>query len=312
MVPAPPITLTPLELPGWLEFNAWRTGLKVHHSSTELGDGVRADAVLYVDRRGRVKLPPNNPYLAVVFRSPHEGSTRRTGEWHRAVAPLVEEMKRRGSGNQLYLPPDITDVRPWIGRGFFVGVRYTYILDLPFDEALQTRETRRRIRRAEAQGLTVARTADVDLVHRCLSEGEARQGFSTDVGPPQLRTASDLIGQDNLRMYVCQDPAGRPLSACTVLHVPGARAVGWLAGGSVKGVAEGASRLLFRFAFDDLALADATGLDMAGANIPSVATFKSYFGARLAPNFAIRTYSPRTAARFALDWLRSRRPPNVG
>jgi hypothetical protein len=301
--------VTPLELPGWLEYNAWLNGLQAHRVASASADGVGVEAVLYVDRRGRVKLPPNNPYLPVSFRSPHQGAARRTGDWLRAAAPLVEEMKRRGSANQLYLPPEIDDVRPWIQRGFVVGVRYTYYLDFPFDDALQTKENRRRIRDAAALGLTTARTSDVDLVHSCLAETETRQGFDTEVGPRELRRALELVGAENLRMYLCQEPDGRPASACIVLHVPGQRALGWLAGGRTEGGAEGASRLLWRFTFDDLASAGATGIDMGGAtNVRGLATFKSYWGARLVASYAVRTYSPRTAARFALDWLVSRRP----
>jgi hypothetical protein len=299
-------------LPGWLEFNARRTGLTAHRWSSGSADEARADAVLYLDRRGRVKLPPSNPYLPVVFRSPHAAPARRTGDWLRVAAPLVEEMKRRGSANQLYLAPDVDDVRPWVWGGFLVGVRYSYYVDFPFDDALQTKENRRRIRQAEALGLTVVRTDDVDLVHQCLVETEARQSFSSHLGPGDLRIAAGLIGADGLRMYLCLEPGGRPAAACVVLHAPGARAIGWLAGGRIAGIDAGATRILWRFAFDDLAAAGALGLDMSGANIPSVATFKSYWGARLVASTAVRTYSLRTAARFAADWLGAGHEPRHG
>lgn len=304
--------LTPLELPGWVEFTTWRTGLRVHRFSTAPDEEVRVDAVLYLDRRGRVKLPPNHPYMTVVFRSPHSGPAKRTGEWLRAAAPLVEEMKRRGSANQLYLPPEVEDVRPWVRRGFLVGVRYTYYLDLPFDAALQSELNRRMLRRATSAGLTASRTEDVDLVLECLRQSEVRQGYSTHIGSRELRTAADLIGSEGLRMYLCLDPAGQAASACIVLHAPGSRAINWLAGGRQAGSAQGASRLLWRVVFDDLVDAGAVGLDFFGANIPSVAAFKALWGARLVPNFAVRTYSMRTGARFALDWLASRREPRLG
>jgi hypothetical protein len=299
------VTPTPLELPGWLEFNAWRTGLQALRVVSPPDDEVGVDAVLYLDRRGRLKLPPNNPYLAVVFRSPHQGAARRTGDWLRAVAPLVEEMKRRGSANQLYLPPEIDDVRPWLRSGFHVGVRYTYYLDFPYDEALQSELNRRMFKRAVAARLTAARTDDIEAVLRCLAESEARQGFETDLGPRELGKAVGLVGAESLRMYLCREPDGEPASACIVLHAPGARALAWLNGGRQTGSAEGASRLLWRFAFDDLAAAGATGIDLSGANIPPVAAFKALWGARLVASYAVRTYSFRTAARFAAGWLRS-------
>lgn len=47
----------PLELPGWVEFNTWRTGLKVRHFRASLDNGAAISAVLYLDGRGRVKVP---------------------------------------------------------------------------------------------------------------------------------------------------------------------------------------------------------------------------------------------------------------
>jgi hypothetical protein len=61
------------------------------------------------------------------------------------------------------------------------------------------------------------------------------------------------------------------------------------------------------FAIDDLASASASGLDLAGANLKSIAAFKSHFGGRLTPNYGVRTYSIRTAGRFVTDWRAARR-----
>jgi len=306
------VPLTPLELPGWLEFNTWRTGLTAQRFSQPVNEGSGVDAVLYLDRRGRVCLPPNNAYLPVVFRSTRVGHSGRTSEWLKGATVLAEEMRRRGVGNQLYLPPEVEDARPWIWAGFLSSVRYTYFLDFPFDDVLVNRETRKQGRRAEMRGLAAARTDDVEGVLRCLSQTEARQGFSHHIGARELDTARELVGEDGLRMYMCRDPGGDPVGAVVVLHAPGARAIGWVAGGSTRTVAIGSTQLVWRAAFADLAAAGATGIDLAGANIPSVARFKSYWGARLVPNYGVRTYSLRAAARFALDWLASRRGPRHG
>src|SRR5450759_3763342 len=67
-IPRRPVSLTPLELPGWLEFNVRRTSLEARRFSFALTPGgPEIRAVLYLDRRGRVKMPPNNPYLPVAF-----------------------------------------------------------------------------------------------------------------------------------------------------------------------------------------------------------------------------------------------------
>lgn len=305
-------SLTPLELPGWLEFNAWRTGLRAHRFSTGTDGGSEALAVFYLDKRGRVKLPTTNPYLPVVFRSERHRPSGRTVEWLRVATLMAEEMKRRGTANQLYLPPDVVDVRPWQWCGFLVGVRYTYHLDFPLDPGLIDRGQSQNAQKAARLGMTVDRVTDVDRVIECLVETEARHGFSAGIGHRELSVAQTLLDPENLRMYVCFDSHGHAASSCVVLHAPGARAIGWVAGSRTKWLADGAGHLMWRRAFDDLASAGAAGIDLAGANIGSVAAFKSRWGSRLVPNYSVRTYSMRTGARFLVDWRESSRRADEG
>jgi hypothetical protein len=301
------VTLTPLELPGWLEFNTWRTGLEAHRFSAAPDGGPEIRAVFYHDRRGRLKLPPTNPYIPIVFRSGRQRPSGRTAEWLRAAAPLVDEMRRRGITNQHCLPPDVEDVRPWRWGGFLVGVRYTYCLDFPFDPTLVDRSVSRNRNKAARLGMTVERVTDVEPVIECLAETEARKGFALGIGFRELSLAQSLLGPDSLRIYVCFDPLGRAAACEVVLHSPGARAAGWLAGTKTKDLGSGAGYLLRPFVFDDLASAGATGLDLCGANIEPVAAFKSQWGPHLVPTYTVRTYSARAAARFLTDWLDSGR-----
>ena len=296
--------LTPLELPAWLEFNAWRTGLTAHPVTARWNDGPAVRAVLYLDRRGRIRLPPNNPYLPVAFRSARQRSSGRTDEWLRAVAPLVEEMASRGVPSQVILPPDVDDVRPWTWRGFVVGVGYSYCLDLPFDPAGADRGQRQGCEKAARAGMTVERASDVQAVAGCLWETETRKGISVGIQPAELATALHLLGPDSLRMYVCRGPSGDPASAIVVIHAPGARAIGWLAGTRTAYLAGGAGHLVWRYAFDDLASAGATGIDLCGGNIESTGTFKARWGAHLLPTFSLRSESPGERAAGLLLRLR--------
>src|SRR3954471_16225522 len=114
--------LTPLELAGWLEFNEWRSGLAVRRFSATRGDGRELRAVLYVDRRGRIQLPPNNAHLPIVFHSLRQRASGRTSDWLALAAPLVHEMKKRGVRKPINLPAEIDDVRPWRWGGFLIDV----------------------------------------------------------------------------------------------------------------------------------------------------------------------------------------------
>jgi hypothetical protein len=307
------VLLTPLELPGWVEFNVWRTGLKAHRFAfASTPDGPEIRAVLYLDRRGRVRVPLNNPFLPIAFESARRSSSGRTADWLKVSAPLVEEMRRRGVVNATSLPPDVEDVRPWGWRGFRVGVGYTYLLDFPFDPALADRGARRNCEKAARLGMTVERIRDADPVVECLTETESRKGFSHLLGPRELRAADSLLGPDSLRMYACFDRGGQAASSCIVIHAPGTRAVAWLAGTKTTFLPSGAGHLLWRYVFDDLSAAGATNLDFCGANIGPIADFKSRWNPVLTPTYNVRTYSVRAGARFLAEWLKSKRPPATG
>lgn len=283
--------LAPLELPGWLEFNSWRTGLRAHRFSSSSG-GPEIRAVLYFDRRGRVTLPPNNPYLPIVFKSGRHRPSGRTSEWLNAVDPLVDEICRRGAANRLRLVPDVTDVRPWRWHGFAIDVGYTYCLDFPMDPTLVDRCQRRGAERAAQQGMTVERVPDIKAVVDCLIETQERKRIVFGLSEQELRAAQQMLGEDGMRTYVCFDSRGCPASSCVILHAPGHRAIGWLAGMKRAHMADGAGHLVWRAAFDDLAAAGATGLDLCGGELRPTGEFKARWGAALVPVFCVLPQSP--------------------
>lgn len=270
--------------------------------STGAEDSAHVRAVFYLDRRGRVKLPPKNPYIPVVIHSERQRPSGRTDQWLRLAAPLVDEMKRRGAANQLYLPPDVEDVRPWTWSGFLVGVQYTYWLDLPVTTALIDRGHKANIAKAAARGMTADRVRDVAPVIECLEATEHRVGRALGIGARELSAACDLLGTNSLRMYVCFDATGRAASSCVILHAPGERAILWLAGVRATPDNVGAGPLLWRFAFDDVASAGAASIDLCGANIRTVSEYKSRWGGRLMPGYAVRPYSVRAGLRFLANW----------
>ncbi len=152
-----------------------------------------------ISTHGCVNLPPKNPYLSVVIRNERQKPSGLTAEWLRIASPLVDEMKRRGAANQLILPPDVDDVRPWSWSGFLVGVGYTYWLDFPVSPSSLDPSHRADIAKAAANGMTAERVSDVCPAIHCLEATEDRVGRSLGMGARELRAAGDLIGADNLK-----------------------------------------------------------------------------------------------------------------
>lgn len=301
---------SPLALDAWHEFNRLKWGIQPHrlvYGQTE-GDGARLEAVLYLNRRGRVYLPHVNPYLPIRFRpSPTRFPSRVERSWLSLADQLAAEMRQRGMANAIDLPVDVGDARPWRWAGFPVGVKYTYVIDLPHGRERIEESYRSRIRKAERAGYRCERTDRMSDVVACLAETASRKGFRMSLSLRDLELARELLGDEHLRAYVCYQPDGTPAAASTVLHQPGGVAVGWVGGTGSSNLSTGAAQLLMVVLMADLAAAGAQCLDMAGANIPGVAEAKSQFGGRLTPYYFVSPVGLKPLALWMRDWWRPAR-----
>src|SRR6266508_3266658 len=106
----------PLALEGWLQYNRAKWGLqpRLVGFPADGSEGPVIEAVLYLDAKGRVRLPKTNPYLPVAFAATSATAPRRVSRQRLdAAESLAAEMRRLGLGNTIILPPEISDVRPW-------------------------------------------------------------------------------------------------------------------------------------------------------------------------------------------------------
>src|SRR5262245_20993304 len=174
-----------LSLPGVVEFNATRWGLRSEVIEVGSSGSSSLTATVYAGRRGRLVQPPNTPYTPIEFVSP-EGSKarRRAALWLELADQLAEAMRSRGVAGLLPLHPTIVDVRPWQWRGFEAQLRYTFILRFPLRLDEQGRIIRRRIRQAMDLGVTCRSETDNDPILACLRATEQRQGFAYGLGEP--------------------------------------------------------------------------------------------------------------------------------
>lgn len=292
---------SPLAHPGWLEFNSRKWGLKAQVVCLS-GDGAplpAIDAVLYLDRRGRIVHPALNPYVPLSFTStPTRGRSRLYRQWLEAAGWMAAEMRGRGLRSAIALPPDIEDVRPWQWAGFRADLRYTFVLDLPHAAEHQDPMVRNRITSATRRGYRCEQGADLADVWSCLLGTQARQGFVHGLSLADLTLAHGCLGDERLRRYVCYAPDGQPASALVVLHEPQGDAIGWVAGTRHDDLASGAAQLVTQFALADLAAAGAQRLDWAGANLATVAAAKANWGPRLVPYYVVEAPNARSIAKY--------------
>lgn len=296
----------PLLLDGWQEFNRIKWGVKAFKArfASSGSDLPSLDVCFYLDKRGRLFLPPRNPYNGLVFTPGTAGNIYRlNSQWSEAAGQLVNEMKARGVANGFVMPPEVKDVRPWQWAGFKVGVKYTFYADFPYDvnQAVHS-SVRRKISKAVKLGYRCERNNNFVEVMDCLAETEARQGFKHQLTVSDLEMARDLMGDDCFRTYVSYDADGESAAAHIWLYSPGSRAIGWVGGCKTKHLSSGVNQLLLKYVLEDLQAAGACGIDDAGANIPSVAASKAKFGFRLVPYYYIEPYGLKQIALSAINW----------
>ena len=299
---------SPLLLDGWLEFNRRRAGVEPIRFRTEVRGSQAIETVLYADRHGRLVLPTLNPYLPVAYASPPSTKPlRMRRHWLRAAAPLVAEMRRRGLADNLILSPNVTDARPWLWAGFRATVGYTVLNRLPPDATDFDSDATRRVRMAMGNGYRWTSRGDVGDVLACLAATESRKGFQYHLGEEDLRWLVASLGPDVARTYVCYAPSGDAASAAVVLHRPLGLAIVLVGGTRPEYFKEGAAQFLVHEMLQDLSDAGASGVDLAGADLPGVALWKEAWGGRLLPVFHVEPYTIRNGLRWGRDWLRQLR-----
>ncbi len=277
---------SPLFLDGWLEFNRrkWNVQpLRVRY--TVNGKDIPAiEAVLYLDKKGRIVMPPRNPYLPVRFLPT---STKRKGslerQWLELSGQMAEDFLQRGFRGHISLSPGVLDMREWQWRGIDVSLRYTYVTLLPYDPKVCDSSVGKNIRKATRSQYTVKCTTDWTNVADCLLASELRKNFSYQIAPSDLAMCLELLGDCHLRAYLGASPNGEPASAHLNICASGAVAIDWMAGTKADHLNSGINQMVYEFKIRDLHNFRASAFDFTGANIRPVAAAKSTWGFSLVP-----------------------------
>jgi hypothetical protein len=287
-----------------VRWNEEQWGLRAERVRYQREDegNVRLEGWLYLDKRGRVCLPPRNPYVALQLVAPDtEKRSRLYMHWMAVAELFVRDIGKRGVSGLLSLPPGLLDGRPFQWAGFSVGIRYTTVIEFPLRPETFDRCIGKSLRRAEAGGYTVCRSTNWSEVDFCLRQAESRKSFSHQVGASGLRECFGRMGEDGLCAYVAHDRSGEPVCSHVRLCRPGSFALGWSAGTHSMHLQSGVNQLTYLFGLKDLERRGLVGVDLCGSNIASVAAAKSNWGAALVPYITVSSGGWRAASSLLLS-----------
>ncbi|MNO16720.1 hypothetical protein D3C76_64070 [compost metagenome] len=296
-------------LANWAEFNRRKWHCDVEAITFQVpNSGAYGESLFFTNRRGGFYLPPHNPYHPTLFHpTPTNKPYRSNKQWH-DVADLIIDRLLKIRGPVIFnLPPEITDIRPFLWRGFKADVKYTYYVNIPYSIDLASKAIRNKIRKAAAEGYISVRTDNMEHALQCLAETEKRQGFSHQLTVHDLNMARELLGENALRCYICYSKDGEPVSVNLSLLLHPTRATGWIAGTKSAHLSKGVVQQLQLFEFEDLASIGVTSFDFTGANIPSVSESKADWGGDLMPYYVIRKPGFKEILRSVRDWFQFKR-----
>lgn len=297
----------PLALDGWLQFNEYKWKLKPSKLRFNIDNKEvpSVEAIVYLDRRGRIVMPPLNPYLPVSFYPSQTNKVYRLRRQWLSVSGLFADALQKRVYGAVSFPPDIIDVREFQWRGFLIEPRYTFYLTLPLDLSNVDHMVRKQINKALSNGFQIQRSLCFEKVIECLADTERRQGFTYHLNINDLHEANRLIGEDNFRCYVAIAPNSEVASARIILKGSGSHAVDWVAGTKKEFLNSGITQYLISYALEDLVKDGITTFDFAGANLPTVQAAKSSWGGELKVYYVLRQPSIRALASISMRFLKS-------
>jgi lipid II:glycine glycyltransferase (peptidoglycan interpeptide bridge formation enzyme) len=187
--------------------------------------------------------------------------------------------------------PELTDVRPFLWRGFEVRPRYTYRIDLADPDRVHagfSKSLRYEIRKAEKKGVEAFASDDVDAFARLHDHTMGRKGLTPDYTADDLRRLAKELG-DRAQVYLAREEG--EVSCGTLVFRDERRAYYAYAAADEARFGSGAPSLLQWFVMRDLSGKGVREYDLAGANTPPIVAFKEKFGGELCMYFDLTAWN---------------------
>ena len=265
------------------------------------------EAVLYLDKRGRVRMPPSNPYLPLQFSST---STEKNCQLYTQLTSvmklLAEDIKGRGVLGSLAFPPGFFDARAFQWLGFDTIFHYTFVTQLPLNDSDLDTSIRTYFRKAQKEGCTVKRTHNWEEVIYCLNKTAQAKGFDYLFDADQLTRCLEILGDDILFAHIGYSDELLPISAQVKISIPNGICIDWLAGTDRSYINLGI-KYLYSQSLNEILIAGSKYFDYCGANIESVAAAKAAWAFPLVPCITIRDNSLKSKAKKAVGHVRGAR-----
>lgn len=214
---------------------------------------------------------------------------------HDCAEGLVRHLNAEFSTWAIACAPEFTNVRDFESLGCRVNINYTYRLPLADAETMLStfeKEARRQIKRSEESGLTFeaceATEENLDSFEKLALGIAARQGLDGAMAPVGLfkALAEVICNSGRAKMFLARSPNGDAKKAI-ISCWDDQRVYGLLGGGDTEPGSGADARFLEWRHFDWLHRAGHREIDLMGANLDRLHSFKKKWNGVLTPYFTI-------------------------
>jgi lipid II:glycine glycyltransferase (peptidoglycan interpeptide bridge formation enzyme) len=165
-------------------------------------------------------------------------------------------------------------------------------------------DIRTQVRSCRRKGVKVERSTDAEVLYQLYRQTYEKQGRRVYISQASFCELCDVLeGQKRLVMYVAR-MGGHAVSGLGVVKDYRGVAHEWVAGTDPDYLQLGAAPFVLWTAIEDLSEEGFHRFDLDGANVPSIARFKSQLGGELTPYYELMNQSLK-AKIFDWGWKRA-------
>jgi len=281
----------------WLEAVSDAYGLELKILGVFNGAELVGGLPLFIKKK-QIIIPPFTPYNSVILKlSETKYPYKKIYRIHSIMLNLIEYLEKQGKYSQITFihTPDIRDIRPFIWKGWRVSPLYTYVLSISNVDDLKKKishNARKNLKRCKKEKIYIEESEKFDILFNLLKLTFSRRKRLAPLNYKKLRKIYETLSKRrNAKLFIAFTKEGVPISARIItLDDDFPIAHDWVAGSDPKYFSTGGTTCLLWYIIEWLSSRGFKFLDLNGANIPSIAKFKSNFGGNLEVYFMTEFY----------------------
>lgn len=269
----------PLFEEGWIRFNEYKWGVKANIIDLSPTNKWRLKTVIYLNKKGKIVLPPRNPYLPIYFECEAENLPKINARKREAFNALCDIYVEKGIHERVAFSPNIMDMRSFNWKNFIVMPIYTYHIDIETFTDNARNSVINKAKKAKKKGYYCEISTDYEAIENCLRFAESRKPFKHHTGKKDLEYLANMLGDDTFICFLAWDKDRKPVGTWIRLFEKNGGIVhAWSASVENSALRDGVNSLLGEFAFEYFEQQKCKIFDFGGANLPSVANMKENWG----------------------------------